>query len=191
MESIFRTQLVQLFKVVTYFELLVAGFSWTKYFLLLYFPKLPSSHFLWCIGYILKNLMKLLVIYLFFVKSMSAENICGIVWRYRPQRAKGFSLFGVFYCIYIYTYVALLKIGLLGWGIGPSQGVDPYIATQTEKKGRPTSIPTMGFEATIPMSEQESGARLISRGQRHWLSSAKRLVYVAYIMQHFCWLRFK
>ena len=62
----------------------------------------------------IKNLMKLLVIYLFFAKLMSAENICGIVWRYRPQRAKGFSLFGVFYCIYIYTYVALLKIGLLG-----------------------------------------------------------------------------
>ena len=37
------------------------------------------------------------------------------------------------------------------------------------------SIPTMGFEATIPASEQESSARLISRGQRHWLSSATRL----------------
>jgi hypothetical protein len=49
-------------------------------------------------------------------------------------------------------------IGLLGWGISPSQGDNPHRTTKTEKKPQ-TSMPRVGFETTIPVFERGKTVR--------------------------------
>jgi hypothetical protein len=46
------------------------------------------------------------------------------------------------------------SVGLLGWGISPSQGRYLYRKTETQNKHRQTAIPSVGFDPTIPMFER-------------------------------------
>jgi hypothetical protein len=46
------------------------------------------------------------------------------------------------------------SVGLLGWGISPSQGRYIHRTTQTQNKRRQTSKPWVGFESTIPVFER-------------------------------------
>jgi hypothetical protein len=51
-------------------------------------------------------------------------------------------------------------VGLLGWGIGRSQGHYLHRTTQTQNKHRQISVPWVEFEPMIPLSRCETGVLL-------------------------------
>jgi hypothetical protein len=54
-------------------------------------------------------------------------------------------------------------VGLLGRGIGPTQGLYPHTGQHnTEKRGH-TSMPRVGFEPTIPVFERQKTVRASDR----------------------------
>jgi hypothetical protein len=55
------------------------------------------------------------------------------------------------------------SIRFLGRGISPTQGRYPHRTTQTQNKRRPTSMPLMGLEPTIPVFEQAKAFRALDR----------------------------
>jgi hypothetical protein len=55
---------------------------------------------------------------------------------------------GRFFSFLIYTQ----SVGLLGWGISPSQTT--HRTTQMQNKRTQTSMPRVGFQPTIPLFEQ-------------------------------------
>jgi len=58
-------------------------------------------------------------------------------------------------------------VGLLGWGISPTQGLYLHTAQHnTEKRGH-TSMPRAGFEPAIPVFERSKTERDLDRRKKY------------------------